>query len=224
MVLELKKIDKSFSHGNSRRYVLQDISYSFEKGRWHTLFGASGSGKTTLLNVAGGLIEPDSGEVVYEGLSVYRMKDRKISRWRNSRIGFVFQFFHLINDIDVRGNIILPVTIAEGNVDEAWFQRLINILKIERMMKRRPSTLSGGEQQRVAMARALIKKPDFVFADEPTGNLDSDNSETVVNLLKEIQEESGVGIVLATHESGLMKIGDVKIEISDGSITESNRS
>jgi len=215
-MIELKDIRKSFPQGKNRVEVLKGINLKFRPGKWYTIYGASGSGKTTLLNVIGGLEEPDSGEVRFKENNIYRLKDQALSRFRNEKIGFVFQFFYLIADLSVKRNIELPASVSSKKVDGNWVEKLISVLKIEGLMNRNPLNLSGGEKQRVAMARALVNKPDFILADEPTGNLDEENSKKVIDLLTGLMRESGAGIILATHEKELMDRGDYKLQIKDG--------
>ncbi len=217
-MLELRNVEKSYRQGNARTAVLKGIDFSFERGEWYTVYGSSGSGKTTLLNVAGGLERPDSGDVYFDGAPVYGMGDRRLSLWRNRSVGFVFQFFHLINDLNVEENIKLPLRVAGKTPDNGWFGELVGILGIKDLIKRNPATLSGGEQQRVAMARALINRPDFILADEPTGNLDSVNSASAIELMRNLRKRSGIGIVLATHERELAESGDTVLNISDGKL------
>ncbi|MGM0568121.1 MAG: ABC transporter ATP-binding protein [Elusimicrobiota bacterium] len=217
----LDNIKKSFFQGKKESVVLDGLSLKFKRGQWHTIYGVSGSGKTTLLNTIGGIESPDSGFLYFGDVSIYDLPDRKISRWRNRCVGFVFQFFHLISELNVKQNILLPCRIGNIVPDYDWLNRIAEVLSIESLLNRIPLTLSGGEMQRVALARALINKPSFILADEPTGNLDSENTASIIELLKYLKNESGVGIILATHERELIDSGDEKLEISDGKIINS---
>ncbi len=216
--IKLENISKSFWQGQKKRTVLKNVSLNFRAGKCYTLYGVSGSGKTTLLNTIGGIETPDSGFLRYSKASIYDLPDSKISRWRNRHIGFVFQFFHLIFELSVRQNILLPCRIGGVSPDYGWLGRIGDILSINELMSRRPGSLSGGEMQRVALARAVINKPTFILADEPTGNLDSENSKKIINLLTELKNKSGIGIILATHERELIESGEEKFEIADGKI------
>ncbi|MGM0442086.1 MAG: ABC transporter ATP-binding protein [Elusimicrobiota bacterium] len=216
--LELKSIHKVYRQGKKQIEVLKDINLNLYTGKWYTVFGVSGSGKTTLLNILGGLEKPDRGAIEYNGRDIYSLKDKKLSNWRNKKIGFVFQFFHLMGELNVKKNILLPVSIKNNDYDRTWFDRIIDLLDIGDLLNRQPATLSGGEKQRVAIARALINKPDFILADEPTGNLDSKNSKMVVKLLENLKSESEVGIILATHEHNLTGKDDKKLLIEEGQV------
>ncbi|MFW6133944.1 MAG: ABC transporter ATP-binding protein [Elusimicrobiota bacterium] len=216
--LTLTGIKKSYIQGDMEIKVLSDIDLKFCPGKWYTIYGMSGSGKTTLLNIIGGLEKPDHGKVCYGRKSIYSMNDAQVSKWRNLKIGFVFQFFNLISEINVEENIILPLNIRNTGVERKWFDKIIDILEIKHLLNRRVSKLSGGEQQRVAMARAVINKLDFLLADEPTGNLDMVNSENVISLMKLLKEKSNVGIILATHEKDLMDIGEDKLHLHERTV------
>ncbi len=218
--LELIDTRKSFLEGFDQVEVLKGISLKFHRGKWYTIYGASGSGKTTLLNITGGIEKPDSGVLLYGDADVYKMNDTRLSSWRNLNIGFVFQFFYLISELNVEKNILLPMRVNNLKVDREWYKKLVSVLDIGHLLKRTPLTLSGGEKQRVAMARAVINKPDFIMADEPTGNLDSENSNAVIKLLNSLKEECNAGIILATHEKDLMEIGDYNLQLKDGIIEQ----
>lgn len=217
-ILELEDIKKGFIQGDESFEVLKGIDLKFVSGKWYTIYGESGSGKTTLLNIMGGLAKPEQGKVVYNGQDVYQMSDTQLSRWRNLKVGFVFQLFHLIAELDVKKNIFLPAEINNFNLNRQWFEEIIEILRIKNLLKRTPATLSGGEQQRVAMARAVINKPKIILADEPTGNLDSENSKMVIRLLKQLKEKTDALVILATHERGLGDTGDFTLCLKDGLI------
>ncbi len=221
--LILDNVTKSFFQGGKQQKVLDGINLKFSPGKWYTIYGVSGSGKTTLLNTIGGIETPDTGYLYFNGSSIYDLPDRKISRWRNRSIGFVFQFFHLIGELNVRQNILLPCRVRGYSPDYNWIARITRVLSIDSLLGRSPATLSGGEMQRTALARALVNKPSFILADEPTGNLDSGNSAKIIKLLEELKEESGAGIILATHERELIETGDEIFEITDGKIKSSKK-
>jgi ABC-type lipoprotein export system ATPase subunit len=214
--LKLVDVKKSFIEGSQKIDVLKGIDLQCYHGKWYTIYGVSGSGKTTLLNILGGLEKPDSGRFLYEDIDVYNMPDYRLSNWRNSNIGFVFQFFYLISELNVEENILLPLNVSGLKPDREWLKKIVNVLDIGKLLARNPATLSGGEKQRVAMARAIINRPDFIVADEPTGNLDSGNSRMVINLLRELKEKSNIGIILATHEKDLANIGEYNLHLKDG--------
>ncbi len=220
MSILLTAVEKSYLQGAKNFDIIRGIDLKFQKGKWYTIYGASGSGKSTLLNITGGLERPDSGNVFYKEKDIYLMKDFAISRWRNLKIGFVFQIFHLISDLNVEDNIKLPAFVNNMPVDNNWLRTITETLDIEGLLSRNPSSLSGGEKQRVALARAVINKPDFILADEPTGNLDLKNTENVIKLLLDLIKTSGIGVILATHENELMEVGDFKFRLKDGVLKE----
>ncbi|MEA3506444.1 MAG: ABC transporter ATP-binding protein [Elusimicrobiota bacterium] len=217
----IKDIRKSFYQGNEKIEVLSGASAEFEKGKWYTIYGVSGSGKTTLLNIAGGIEKPDGGRVLFAEKEIYEKSDRQLSKWRNKKVGFVFQFFHLLSEINVESNILLPAKLAGADPDREWYLKVVDLLGIDYLLRRSPSTLSGGEKQRIALARAVINQPDFILADEPTGNLDSDNSDKVVRLLNDLKVNAGVGIIYITHESGIYEEYDKKILLENGKLLPS---
>lgn len=214
--LSAENIEKSYLEGTQKINVLKKINLHCDYGKWYNIFGSSGTGKTTLLNIISGIEQPDSGNVYYNNINIYNLNDKELSMWRNYRIGFVFQLFYLISELTVNENIIMPLKINRNRQDDEWYERVVDILGIGKLLERKPSTLSGGEKQRVAIARAVINKPQFIIADEPTGNLDLENSTSVINLLKKLKEESGIGIILATHDRELISYGDYKYELING--------
>ncbi len=216
--IKLKEIRKSFYQGNKKIEVIRGASMEFKKGLWYTIHGVSGSGKTTLLNIAGGIEKPDSGEIIEGGKNIYKKTDSRLSAWRNNKIGFVFQFFHLLSELSVEKNILLPAQLKERELNNGWYNKIIDILDLGTLLKRRPATLSGGEKQRAALARAVINRPDFILADEPTGDLDSGNSRRVTELLNNLKVNAEVGILYLTHESGIYKGYDIKILLENGKL------
>ncbi len=180
--------------------------------------GASGSGKSTLLHILGGLDRPDKGKIYYRNDSIFDMSDEHLARFRNENIGFIFQFHHLLPEFSALENVFMPALIRNIDIDEITEQakKILKRLGLDHRMDHRPSQLSGGEQQRVAVARALMNNPGYILADEPTGNLDEKNTKSLLDLLFEIREEEQVALVLVTHDSNIASKADVTFELSEG--------
>ena len=193
VIIEAVDVRKTYRVGKVEVPALRGVSFSVEKGEFVSVVGPSGSGKSTLFYLLGGLARADSGHVIVDGDDFAQLSDAERTRMRKRKIGFVFQKFNLLPTLDARSNIEIAVDIAgtEGNRDSAYFSRIVGLLGLEKRLQHRPSELSGGEQQRVALARALINKPAIVLADEPTGNLDSQNSAVVLNMLRHSNRELG---------------------------------
>ena len=172
-ILTIRQLHKTFGKGENAVKALDGIDLSIEKGKFTAIIGVSGSGKTTLLNMMGGLDVPDQGEVVVDGINLSRLKEKELAVFRRSKVGFVYQNFHLIPTLTVRENVLFPLSLAGVSADQAFFQELMEMLCLEQRLEAYPQELSGGGQQRVAIARALIAKPAILLADEPTGSLDS---------------------------------------------------
>jgi putative ABC transport system ATP-binding protein len=199
--------------------ALRGISFSVQKGEFITIVGPSGSGKSTLFYLLGGLTRADSGKVVMDGDDFAALSDAERTRMRKRKIGFVFQKFNLLPTLDARSNIGMAQEISgKGDRDPAFFSRICDLLGITKRLDHRPSELSGGEQQRVALARALINKPAVVLADEPTGNLDSENSDIVLKMLRQSNHELGQTVLMITHNPEAAKVGDRIIHMRDGHI------
>ena len=213
-LIGLKECGKTFGSGTASVEALKKTTMTFAKG-YNFIYGKSGSGKSTLLNVLASLEKPTTGEVIYKGHSLYDYYD--IPSLRRNEFGFVFQSYNLIEDFNVWDNIILPLRF-EGSKDYEVLDKIIQPLGLEDKLKRYPKTLSGGEQQRVAIARALVAKPKIVFADEPTGNLDAKNSETVIRLLIDMCKEFGASLFVVTHDMELLRYADYIYNIIDGNI------
>jgi ABC-type lipoprotein export system ATPase subunit len=223
-VLELSAINKAYgvsSAGGARHVVLQDINLVVESGTFVALMGPSGSGKTTLLNLAGGLDKPDSGQISVAGADIGKLSDSEASAWRLKNIGFVFQFFNLLPNLSARDNVELPLRLMGNGANdirtmvETAVERVGLLDKIDRM----PYELSGGEMQRMAIARAIAHRPTLLLADEPTGNLDSATGESVLEFLKELVDDDGMTILMATHDARGRTHCDRVIDIQDGRIT-----
>ena len=203
-MLEFKNISKKYRMGENTLTVLDNFNETIEKGELIALVGPSGAGKSTLLHIAGGLDAPSSGEVLFNGSSIYSLKEHELNKYRGTHIGFVFQSHYLLDDFTALENIMLPKLILGGDRKQTEQEALILLEKVglSNRAGHFPSELSGGEQQRIAVARALINSPDILFADEPTGNLDKANSDSVMNILSSLSE-SGVCVVIVTHDESL---------------------
>jgi putative ABC transport system ATP-binding protein len=218
--IEAVDVRKTYRVGKIEVPALRSISFSVEKGEFVSVVGPSGSGKSTLFYLLGGLARADSGHVRVDGDDFATLSDAELTRMRKRKIGFVFQKFNLLPTLDARSNIDIALDIAgkNGNRDEAYFKKIVGLLGIADRMQHRPSELSGGQQQRVALARALINKPAIVLADEPTGNLDSQNSEIVLNMLRQSNRELGQTVLMITHNPAAASYGDRIIHMRDGEI------
>ena len=221
IAVEGKHIVKDFRLGATTTKVLKDISLQVMRGEFVSIMGPSGSGKSTLLYILGGLDAPTGGHVLLDGMDISRFEDEKMSRIRRQKIGFVFQFYNLIPNLSVEENIMLPL-LLDGKKMGAFKKQLNQILEVVGLSDRRkhtPRELSGGQQQRVAIARALIGKPEILFADEPTGNLDSRTGAEIMGLLREINESVGQTIIMVTHSPEAAKSSNRVVTVQDGVIT-----
>ena len=221
-IININKVCKSFGDNGNRTEVLKEVSLEVEKGEFISLMGASGSGKSTLLYLLGGLDCPDSGEIHIDGQNIVGMKDKKFSEFRRKKIGYVFQFFNLVQNLTVEDNILLPL-IMDGKNPKVYNERLREILDITGLSDKRnayPNQLSGGQQQRTAIARAILAEPEIILADEPTGNLDSKNGKEIMELFKRINKEKGITMLMVTHSEECASYADRQIILSDGRITD----
>lgn len=220
IAVEGKHIIKDFQIGSTTTKVLKDISLQVMQGEFVSIMGPSGSGKSTLLYILGGLDTPTGGHVLLNGTDISRFGDGKMSRIRRQKIGFVFQFYNLIPNLNVEENIMLPL-LLDGRKMSGYQKQLHQILEVVGLSDRRkhtPRELSGGQQQRVAIARALIGNPEILFADEPTGNLDSKTGAEIMNLLREINQTTGQTIIMVTHSPEAAKSSSRLITVQDGVI------
>ena len=219
-IIEAVELCKTYQVGRVEVPALRGISFSVQKGEFVCVVGPSGSGKSTLFYLLGGLTRADSGHVTVDGDDFARMSDAERTRMRKRKIGFVFQKFNLLPTLDARSNIEIARDIAgaNGNRDQAHFDRIVGLLGLTQRLRHRPAELSGGEQQRVALARALINKPAIVLADEPTGNLDSRNSEIVLHMLRQSNRELGQTVLMITHNPEAASYADRMIHMRDGQI------
>jgi len=223
--IEAVELRKTYRIGKIDVPALRGVSFGIKRGEFVSVVGPSGSGKSTLFYILGGLAQADSGHVVIDDSDFSRLSDAERTRMRKRKIGFVFQKFNLLPTLDADSNIRIALDIAgaNGNRDPAYFDKIVNLLGIQKRLPHRPSELSGGEQQRVALARALINKPAIVLADEPTGNLDSENSEIVLNMLRHSNRELGQTVLMITHNPGAAAYGDRIIHMRDGQIVAAER-
>ena len=217
--IEAKNLRKTYHIGKIDVEALRGITFSVEKGEFVSVVGPSGSGKSTLFYLLGGLTRADGGSVVLDGDDLASLSDAERTRMRKRKIGFVFQKFNLLPTLDARSNILIAREISgNGNADNTYFNRITDLLGLTKRLQHRPSELSGGEQQRVALARALINKPTVVLADEPTGNLDSKNSDVVLGMLRLSNRELGQTVMMITHNPEAANYGDRIIHMRDGQI------
>ncbi|MBI4706305.1 MAG: ABC transporter ATP-binding protein [Candidatus Omnitrophica bacterium] len=218
-MLEAKNIHKVYSNGTKTLPVLKGVNLSIEQGKFIAIVGPSGAGKSTLLHVLGGLDHPSEGSVFFTGRDIYKLKDNARCALRNKNIGFVFQFYHLLAEFTVLENVALPKLIAQGNGPKAIIEDALKMLGKVGLSERLghfPSQLSGGEKQRVAIARALINAPEILFCDEPTGNLDSASGGEIINLIRSINKENRMSVVLVTHNTELANSTDKVYHLKDG--------
>lgn len=220
MILKAENISKSFRKGNSVLNVLSNVSFNLEEKKITMIVGASGSGKSTLLHILSGMDKPDSGTVHVKDTDLFTLSADRMAKFRNRHIGFVFQFHHLLPEFTAVENVAIPLMIAGENKSSAFNKSamLLGDLGLGDRTDHKPSELSGGEQQRVAVARALINNPDLIFADEPTGNLDSQNSDAVINLFRDLKENFNQTILMVTHNPELVKLADHVLEMKDGAV------
>lgn len=221
-IVKVSNLSKVFGEKGNLNKVLDDITFEIEKGEFVSLMGESGSGKSTLLYLIGGLDKPTNGEVFINENDINKLKEKQIAKLRRKDIGFVFQFYNLVQNLTVEENIMLPV-IMDGKKEKDYKERLDKILKIIGLEAKRhslPNQLSGGQQQRVSIARAIILSPSIILADEPIGNLDSKSGEEVMNLFKTINKEEGITILQVTHSEEAAKYGNRIIRLKDGKIID----
>ncbi len=224
-IIELRDVKKTYGT-TVRTEALRGISLRFEKGEYTGIIGRSGSGKSTLLNIIGTLDRPTSGEMRFDGKDIFTTGDDDLARFRNRTIGFIFQFHHLLPEFNALENVLLPSRVLHGRLTETATRRardLIELVGVEKRMFNRSTNLSGGEQQRIAVARALVNEPRIVLADEPTGNLDSDTSESIKDLLRSINKELGTTFLIVTHDRHIAAGCDRVVEIDDGLIVRDFR-
>ncbi len=226
IILEARNLHKSYPMGRSRQHVLRGVQLRVARGEFVAIMGASGSGKSTFLHILGLLDRPDKGKVVFEGREVFAQSKRIQDQMRSRDIGFVFQFYHLLPELNVEENILLPMMVDSSVL--GWPGRkqpakkrvaeLLTLLGLEEQVRQKPATLSGGERQRVALARALVENPKLLLADEPTGNLDSQAGKVILEHLKRLNRE-GQTIIMVTHDANVARLADRTVRLQDGKIS-----
>ncbi len=220
MNIEAKELSKIYGSGESKVVALDHVNLEIMSNDFISIMGPSGSGKSTLLHLLSGLDKPTSGSLTYDGKDIYSFSDKELSVFRRQRIGFIFQQFNLLPVLTARENIIMPLLLDKKQPDECYLKQLSDLLGIGERLTHLPHELSGGQQQRVAIARALIAKPDIVFADEPTGNLDSKSGGKVMDMLMNIRVMMGKTLLIITHDSRIARMSDRQFEIVDGVLSE----
>lgn len=220
-MLEARDLHKIYNHGAEKLHVLKGIGLKIEKGKFIAILGPSGAGKTTLIHLLGGLDSPTRGRIFIDGQEIYALSDEELADLRNRRIGFVFQFYHLLSEFNVLENVLLPGLIKEKKKDiKQDAQMLLELVGLKKRMRYFPSQLSGGEQQRLAIARALINQPDFLFCDEPTGNLDSATGSQIIGLVKQLNQMRQMTVILVTHNQEIARLANQLFYLRDGQIEE----
>ena len=219
-LLQTVDLCKYYGKGENEVKAVQHANLDIQKGEFVAIVGKSGSGKSTLLHMLGGLDTPTSGKVLIRGKDIFSYKDDALAVFRRRKIGFIFQSFNLVSSINVWENIVLPIGLDGRKVDEKFVMDIVSTLGLEKKLHNLPNTLSGGQQQRVAIARALASKPDILFADEPTGNLDSRTSDEVIALLKMSVRKYGQTLVMIARDGGVARIADRILVIEDGKVAE----
>ena len=219
-LLEVKDISKTYGSGETAVEALKNVSFSVGKGEFLAIVGESGSGKSTLLNMIGALDSPTAGKVIIDGKDIMEMKDNAATIFRRRNIGFIFQAFNLIPELTVEQNIVFPLLLDYQKPDQKYLDEILKSLNLENRRKHLPSQLSGGQQQRVAIGRALITKPSIILADEPTGNLDSQNSNEVIALLKDAARRYEQTIIMITHNRVIAQSADRILQVKDGVVTD----
>ncbi|MCI8852458.1 MAG: ABC transporter ATP-binding protein [Lachnospiraceae bacterium] len=222
-LLEVVKISKTYGSGDAAVHALKKVCFSVPRGEYVAIVGESGSGKSTLLNMIGALDTPTSGKVFLGGKDIFAMNERKLTVFRRRNIGFIFQAFNLIPELTVEQNIIFPVLLDYQKPDEGYLEELLSVLNLKERRNHLPSQLSGGQQQRVAIGRALMTRPALILADEPTGNLDTQNSTEVIALLKEASRKYEQTIIMITHSPRIAQTADRVLQVSDGVLKDFGR-
>ena len=218
IVLSARQIHKVYSTASGDVPALNGITCDFEEGKFYAIIGRSGSGKSTLLHILGGLDRPTSGEVLVDGKDICAMNDEQMAIFRRRHMGFVFQQFNLLEEYNVRNNILMPLKLDGRKADPAFYEEVIATLGLKEKVRKFPSELSGGEQQRVAIARSVLAKPRLIIADEPTGNLDKKTGEEVLELLTTCAAKFGQTLIVVTHDPEIARKADVVVCIEDGKI------
>jgi putative ABC transport system ATP-binding protein len=217
-IVSTSELRRVYGEGETAVHALRGVTLGFPTGQFAAIMGPSGSGKSTLMHLLAGLDRPTSGSVVVDGSELANLDDRALTRLRRDRLGFVFQAFNLVPVLTAEENIRLPLTLAGKKPDKEWLTTLIDAVELGDRLTHRPAELSGGQQQRVAVARALIHRPAVVFADEPTGNLDSKSSDEVLNLLRQAVDEFGQTVIMVTHDAHAASVAGRIVVLNDGGV------
>ena len=217
-IIRCENLSKIYQAGENKIFALDDVTVSFEQGTFTAITGPSGSGKSTMLHLLSGLDAPSQGKVFYQDKSLYDYKDNQLSVLRRRRFGFVFQSYNLVKELTGMENILLPVMLDNRKVDEEHINRIVDMLGIGDRLSHLPGAMSGGQQQRISIARALANKPNILFADEPTGNLDGKSGREVLSLLRQASHELGITLILVTHDMNVAEQAERIVQIEDGKI------
>ncbi len=220
MKISAENLTKTYGKGDGQVYALRNVSLEINPGDFISIMGPSGSGKSTLLHLLSGLDKPSSGQLNYDGIDIYSLSDKKLAAFRRRKIGFVFQQFNLLPPLDALENICMPLLLDKRQPDADYLNRLCGLLGIADRLRHLPHELSGGQKQRVAIARALITQPEVIFADEPTGNLDSQSGGEVMALLRQIHQQTGQTLVIITHDPQIAGLAQRRLQIIDGQLSE----
>lgn len=219
-LLEVRSVSKTYGSGDTAIHALKNVSFTVPKGQFVAIVGESGSGKSTLLHMIGALDTPTGGKVFLDGKDTFSMDDQSLTIFRRRNIGFIFQAFHLIPELTVEQNMLFPLLLDYKKPDQVYLEELLTVLNLKERRRHLPSELSGGQQQRVAIGRALITRPALILADEPTGNLDTQNSSEVITLLKEASRKYTQTILMITHNRSIAASADRVLHVSDGVLTD----
>lgn len=222
-LLEVRAVSKIYGSGDAAVRALNNVSFTVPKGEFVAVVGESGSGKSTLLNIIGAIDTPTDGKVFIDGKDIFAMKESNLTVFRRRNIGFIFQSFNLIPELTVEQNIIFPVLLDYQKPDRRYLEELLTVLDLKDRRSHLPAQLSGGQQQRAAIGRALITRPSLILADEPTGNLDTQNSSEVTALLKEASQKYAQTIIMITHNRAISQAADRVLQVSDGVLTDFGR-
>ena len=220
MLIKAKGLSKIYGSGENQVVALDKANLTIAPGDFISIIGPSGSGKSTLLHLLSGLDHPTSGSLTYDGQEIYTLPDKELSAFRRRQMGFIFQQFNLLPVLTARENILMPLLLDKKQPDEGYLSQLAELLGIRNRLDHLPHELSGGQQQRVAIARALIARPEVIFADEPTGNLDSKSGGEVMDMLKSIRDRMGKTLVIITHDNRIAAMADRRLTIMDGVLSE----
>ena len=223
-MLKIESLSKTYGSGSTAVQAVKNVSFTVPKGEFTAIVGESGSGKSTLLNIIGGLDFPTSGKVFIDGKDIFALKEKELTVFRRRNIGFIFQAFNLVPELTVEQNIMFPVLLDCGTPARKYLDELLEILRLTDRRNHLPGQLSGGQQQRTAIGRALFTRPSLILADEPTGNLDSENSSEVISLLKKTSEQFQQTILMITHSRQIAQTADRILSVSDGVVTDLGRS